>query len=100
MRSLHSPYFQRSYRRCHVSTVLRDAISSRLSRFNNGFIRQNYTCLEPRNGSGTPLLKRRLRGHTRAVCTLQFDEVKLITGSMDSTLKVWDWHRGKCIKTL
>ena len=31
---------------------------------------------------------------------LQFDEVKLITGSMDSTLKVWDWRRGKCIKTL
>ncbi|KAJ3548438.1 hypothetical protein NMY22_g1271 [Coprinellus aureogranulatus] len=31
---------------------------------------------------------------------LQFDEVKLITGSMDNTLKVWDWRRGKCIRTL
>jgi F-box/WD-40 domain protein MET30 len=34
------------------------------------------------------------------VRALQFDEAKLITGSMDSTLKVWDWRRGKCIKTL
>lgn len=41
-----------------------------------------------------------LKGHTRAVKALQFDEVKLITGSMDSTLKVWDWRGGKCIRTL
>ncbi|KAJ7219042.1 WD40-repeat-containing domain protein [Mycena pura] len=41
-----------------------------------------------------------LKGHTRAVRTLQFDQAKLITGSMDHTLKVWDWRRGKCIRTL
>jgi F-box/WD-40 domain protein MET30 len=34
------------------------------------------------------------------VKALQFDEVKLITGSMDCTLKVWDWRKGKCIRTL
>ncbi|KAF7777462.1 hypothetical protein Agabi119p4_3534 [Agaricus bisporus var. burnettii] len=41
-----------------------------------------------------------LRGHTRAVRSLQFDEVKLITGSMDNSIKVWDWRGGKCIRTL
>jgi F-box/WD-40 domain protein MET30 len=41
-----------------------------------------------------------LRGHTRAVRTLQFDEVKLITGSMDHTIRVWDWRKGRCIRIL
>ncbi len=41
-----------------------------------------------------------MRGHTRAVRALQFDEVKLITGSMDHSIKVWDWRRGQCIRTL
>jgi F-box/WD-40 domain protein MET30 len=34
-----------------------------------------------------------LRGHHLPVRALQFDEVKLITGSMDCTLKVWDWRK-------
>ncbi|KAF9002031.1 WD40-repeat-containing domain protein [Cyathus striatus] len=41
-----------------------------------------------------------LKGHTRAVRALQFDDVKLITGSMDNTIKVWDWRRGRCVRTL
>jgi F-box/WD-40 domain protein MET30 len=41
-----------------------------------------------------------MRGHSRAVRALQFDEAKLITASMDRTLKVWDWRSGKCIRTL
>jgi len=41
-----------------------------------------------------------LRGHSRAVRALQFDEAKLITGSMDNTLKVWNWRQGTCIRTL
>ena len=41
-----------------------------------------------------------MTGHTRAVRALQFDEVKLITGSMDHTIKVWDWRTGKCLRTL
>jgi len=41
-----------------------------------------------------------LRGHTRAVRALQFDEAKLITGSMDHTIRVWNWRTGKCIRTL
>jgi F-box and WD-40 domain protein MET30 len=41
-----------------------------------------------------------LKGHTRAVRALQFDEAKLITGSMDHTIRVWNWRTGKCIRTL
>ncbi|KAI5124037.1 hypothetical protein M0805_003866 [Coniferiporia weirii] len=41
-----------------------------------------------------------LRGHSRAVRTLQFDEAKLITGSMDGTMRVWNWRTGKCIRIL
>lgn len=41
-----------------------------------------------------------LRGHSRAVRTLQFDEAKLITGSMDHTIRVWNWRSGKCIRVL
>ena len=35
-----------------------------------------------------------LRGHRRAIRTLQFDEVKLVTASMDHTLRVWNWRTG------
>jgi F-box/WD-40 domain protein MET30 len=31
---------------------------------------------------------------------LQFDEVKLVTGSMDHTLRIWNWRTGECISTL
>jgi F-box/WD-40 domain protein MET30 len=41
-----------------------------------------------------------LCGHTRAVRALQFDEVKLITGSMDRTLRVWNWRTGVCVRVL
>lgn len=41
-----------------------------------------------------------LKGHTRAVRALQFDEAKLITASMDHTIRVWNWRTGKCIRTL
>jgi F-box/WD-40 domain protein MET30 len=41
-----------------------------------------------------------IKGHTRAVRTLQFDEVKLVTGSMDHTLRIWNWRTGECISTL
>ena len=41
-----------------------------------------------------------LRGHTRGVRALQFDAVKLVTGSMDSTLKIWNWRTGECMRTL
>lgn len=40
------------------------------------------------------------RGHTNGVMCLQFDENVLITGSYDSTIKVWDIETGKEIRTL
>lgn len=41
-----------------------------------------------------------LKGHTRAIRALQFDAAKLITASMDHTLKVWNWRNGTCVRTL
>ncbi|KAI8088888.1 quinon protein alcohol dehydrogenase-like superfamily [Halteromyces radiatus] len=45
-------------------------------------------------------LIRTLKGHTRAVHTLQMDDTKLVSGSMDHTLKIWNYHTGQCIRTL
>ncbi|KAI5792444.1 WD40-repeat-containing domain protein [Peziza echinospora] len=41
-----------------------------------------------------------LRGHTDSVYCVQFDDQKIITGSRDQTIKIWDVHTGACIKTL
>lgn len=40
------------------------------------------------------------KGHTNGVMCLQFDDKVLITGSYDTTAKVWDVHTGKEIRTL
>ncbi|KAF7722089.1 hypothetical protein EC973_003704 [Apophysomyces ossiformis] len=36
----------------------------------------------------------------RAINTLQFDETKLVTGSADHALRIWNYHTGQCIRTL
>jgi len=41
-----------------------------------------------------------LRGHTDSVYCVQFDDEKIITGSRDQSIKVWDIHTGACIRTL
>jgi len=41
-----------------------------------------------------------LKGHTNGVMCLQFDEQTLITGSYDTTVKVWDLATGQEIRTL
>lgn len=38
-----------------------------------------------------------LRGHFDSVYCLQFDEHKIITGSRDKTLRVWDIHTYECL---
>ena len=40
------------------------------------------------------------RGHTNGVMCLQFDENVMITGSYDTTVKIWDIHTGEEIRTL
>lgn len=41
-----------------------------------------------------------LRGHTRAVRALQFDQMLLFTGAMDGTVRVWNWRAGECLRVL
>lgn len=41
-----------------------------------------------------------LSGHTDSVYCVQFDEEKIITGSRDRTIRVWDINTYKCIKVI
>lgn len=40
------------------------------------------------------------QGHTDSVYCCQFDEDKIITGSRDRTIRVWDIHTYKCIRVI
>ena len=41
-----------------------------------------------------------LSGHTDSVYCVQFDEDKIITGSRDRTIRIWDIHTFKCLKVI
>ena len=41
-----------------------------------------------------------LKGHKESVYCVQFDEQKIITGSRDNTIRVWDTHTYQCIRKL
>ncbi|KAJ9659375.1 hypothetical protein H2201_007400 [Coniosporium apollinis] len=41
-----------------------------------------------------------LNGHTDSVYCCQFDEDKIITGSRDRTIRVWDLHTYQCLKVI
>jgi WD40 repeat protein len=41
-----------------------------------------------------------LEGHLDSVYCLQFDEHKIISGSRDNTMKIWDMQTNRCINTL
>ena len=41
-----------------------------------------------------------LNGHKDSVYCVQFDEHKIITGSRDRTIRVWDTHTYQCIKKI
>jgi F-box/WD-40 domain protein MET30 len=43
---------------------------------------------------------RTMKGHTRVVRALQFDQVMLVTGSSDRTLRIWNWRTGECLRVL
>ncbi|KAI8339290.1 WD40-repeat-containing domain protein [Blakeslea trispora] len=38
-------------------------------------------------------------GHTGLVRSLYFDKTKIVSGSYDQSIRVWDIHTGECIKT-
>ncbi|PKC12496.1 WD40 repeat-like protein [Rhizophagus irregularis] len=42
---------------------------------------------------------RKLPGHTESIYCVQFDEHKIISGSRDDTIKIWDIKTGYCIRT-
>ncbi|KAL7270967.1 hypothetical protein RUND412_006304 [Rhizina undulata] len=41
-----------------------------------------------------------LKGHTDSVYCVQFDDNKIITGSRDQTIRVWDIDTSECIKVI
>ena len=46
-----------------------------------------------------PQLLRRLTGHQDAIKTMTFNGTTLITGSLDKTIKIWNFQTGQCIST-
>ncbi|CAO3653148.1 unnamed protein product [Cunninghamella blakesleeana] len=83
-------------RKAHKESILTMAFCEAQSILMTGSKDKTIKVWSLTNGS----LMRTLKGHTRAVRTLQFDDTKLVTGSMDHTLKIWNYHTGKCIRTL
>ncbi|KAI5478222.1 F-box and WD-40 domain protein 1/11 [Pseudohyphozyma bogoriensis] len=55
--------------------------------------------LEKRWERGTPSSSA-LRGHTDSVYCLQFDQSKVISGSRDKTVRIWDLQSMTCVKIL
>ncbi|PNS20107.1 F-box/WD repeat-containing protein 11 [Sphaceloma murrayae] len=49
------------------------------------------------NGKGRAVY---MAGHTDSVYCVQFDEQKIITGSRDRTIRVWDLNTNRCIKVI
>ena len=43
---------------------------------------------------------RTLCGHQDAVTCLQFDAMRIVSGSLDCNLKFWDIHTGDCVNTI
>ncbi|PWW73377.1 WD40 repeat-like protein [Tuber magnatum] len=41
-----------------------------------------------------------LKGHTDSIYCVQFDDKKIITGSRDKTIRIWDISTGECIRVL
>ncbi len=41
-----------------------------------------------------------MRGHQTGIRTLQFNETKLVSASLDGEIKIWNWQTGECVQTL
>lgn len=60
---------------------------------------QVRTTINRRWRAGTPMAIY-LNGHTDSVYCCQFDENKIITGSRDRTIRVWDMRTFKCLSVI
>eukprot|EP01137_Pigoraptor_chileana_P003848 Opistho-2@44655 len=43
---------------------------------------------------------RKLTGHAEGVTCVQFDDHRIVSGSYDQSLRIWDMRSGECIKVL
>lgn len=42
---------------------------------------------------------RYIPGHSEGIYCIQFDELKIVSGSRDDTIRVWDMSTGRCLRT-
>ncbi|KAJ9089943.1 hypothetical protein DSO57_1007762 [Entomophthora muscae] len=54
--------------------------------------------LEENWASGSCSL-RYIPGHSEGIYCIQFDELKIVSGSRDDTIRVWDMASGRCLRT-
>ncbi|KAF9193349.1 hypothetical protein BGZ51_003623 [Haplosporangium sp. Z 767] len=81
----------------HVLDIHRDTISGR------PLIDWKFLCKQrrqlERNWSQGIHSARELPGHTEGIYCIQFDEHKIVSGSRDNTIKIWDVATGLCLRT-
>ncbi|KAG0061833.1 hypothetical protein BGZ90_003360 [Linnemannia elongata] len=75
----------------------RDPISGRAT------INWKYLCMQrkllEKNWTQGVHSARELPGHTEGIYCIQFDGYKVISGSRDTTIKIWDIRSGECVRT-
>ncbi|KAI8603196.1 WD40-repeat-containing domain protein [Dissophora ornata] len=62
------------------------------------FLCQQRKVLE-RNWNRGDHFPKELPGHTEGIYCIQFDDQKIISGSRDNTIKIWDLATGVCLRT-
>ncbi|KAF9125795.1 hypothetical protein BGW39_007136 [Mortierella sp. 14UC] len=75
----------------------RDPVSGRAT------VNWKYLCMQrkllEKNWTQGVHSARELPGHTEGIYCIQFDSYKVISGSRDTTIKVWDIRSGECVRT-
>ncbi|KAG0221636.1 hypothetical protein BGX31_009658, partial [Mortierella sp. GBA43] len=62
------------------------------------FLCEQRTLLE-RNWNQGSYFPKELPGHTEGIYCIQFDDTKIVSGSRDNTIKIWDPSSGRCLRT-